>query len=46
MDSFGLDDLRHSEAADILRAWSDDEWATDRELVDHRLRDPWASEAQ
>ncbi|MFD7156812.1 type II toxin-antitoxin system Phd/YefM family antitoxin [Kribbella sp. NPDC059898] len=32
---------RYDEVADVLRRRTDEDWATDRELVDHNLADPW-----
>ncbi len=35
---------RYAEVADALSVRSDDDWATDRELVDQELRDPWENQ--
>lgn len=32
---------RYDEIADVLSPRADDEWAADRELIDHDLVDPW-----
>ncbi|MGW5189552.1 type II toxin-antitoxin system Phd/YefM family antitoxin [Kribbella sp. NPDC004138] len=32
---------RYDEVADVLRPRTDEDWATDRELVDQNLADPW-----
>ncbi|WP_344181869.1 hypothetical protein [Kribbella lupini] len=44
MDDLGPDDEQQDKAADVLRIRSEVDWATDRELIDHQLRDPWPSE--
>ncbi|GAA1604940.1 hypothetical protein GCM10009742_62220 [Kribbella karoonensis] len=31
---------RYEQVADVLRRRTDEDWATDRELVDHNLADP------
>ncbi|MFI5711508.1 hypothetical protein [Kribbella sp. NPDC051620] len=42
MDAFQLRDLRqYDEIANVLGVQSDADWAEDRDLVDHQLRDPW-----
>jgi prevent-host-death family protein len=33
---------QYDDVADVLRVRTDEDWATDRDLVDHDLRDPWA----
>jgi prevent-host-death family protein len=34
---------RYDEVADVLRPRTDEDWATDRELVDQSPVDPWES---
>jgi len=34
---------RYDEVADVLRPRTDEDWATDRELVDQSPVDPWDS---
>jgi prevent-host-death family protein len=33
---------RYEEIADVLRRRTDEDWESDRELVDQNLDDPWA----
>lgn len=33
---------RYDEVADVLRGRTDEDWESDRELVDQNLDDPWA----
>ncbi|MEV6285462.1 hypothetical protein [Kribbella sp. NPDC051770] len=42
----GPDDLRLTAAEEILPPRPDDDWVTDRELIDHEPRHPWASEGR